>query len=176
MSVAVRLLLSEHPDWVVITTDAANAFNSVSRRAVVDALRRHFPSLLPFVEIFYAVDGDLVIRMPWGIEFVRSRCGVQQGGPLGPLLFALALQETLMQVQATAFGDAQGARVGEFCLSEGRSGRRSLRLGGWERATPADGPSCFLCGRRGHGGGPGGERTGLTDFRFVTIKGPRTQN
>ena len=66
--------------------------------------------------------------------------------------------------------------TGEFCLSEGRSGRQSLRLGGWERATPADGPSCFLCGRRGHGGGPGGERTGLTDFRFVTIKGPRTQN
>ena len=31
-SVARGLLLEEHPDWVVICTDARNAYNSVSRR------------------------------------------------------------------------------------------------------------------------------------------------
>ena len=111
---AVRLLLAMHPEWVCITTDARNAFNSVSRRAVLDALRRYLPELLPYISVFYADDGDLIIRMPWGVEYARSQTGVQQGDPLGPMLFALALQATLLRVQATAVGPSEHARVMAF--------------------------------------------------------------
>ena len=114
MVTAVRTILAAHPGWVVFTTDARNAFNSVSRRAIIGALRECFPQLLPFVSVFYARDGDLVIRMPWGAECVRSRSGVQQGDPLGSALFSLALQHLLLRVAATAVGAAAGARVLAF--------------------------------------------------------------
>ena len=42
---------------------------------------------------------------------LNSSTGVQQGDPLGSVLFALALQRTLLRAAATATGDAAGARV-----------------------------------------------------------------
>ena len=43
----VRNLLSDHPDWVLVSLDLVNAFNSVSRPAFFRASRRALPQHSP---------------------------------------------------------------------------------------------------------------------------------
>ena len=45
----VRNLLSDHPDWVLVSLDLVNAFNSVSRPAFFRQVEEHFPNILPWV-------------------------------------------------------------------------------------------------------------------------------
>lgn len=40
-----QLTLETRPDWIVIKTDAHNAFNSVSRAEVLSQVANHFPEL-----------------------------------------------------------------------------------------------------------------------------------
>ena len=61
------------------------------------------------------------------------------------------------------------------CQSEDLDGGRSAWAAGSGRRRPM-GLVASSAAVGATEGGPGGERTGLTDFRFVTIKGPRTQN
>ncbi|KAL5488771.1 hypothetical protein EMCRGX_G017764 [Ephydatia muelleri] len=65
-------------DFVVLKVDMRNAFNVVSRQAVLDECSVHLPELLPWV----------------------SEAGVQQGDPLGPLLFCLVLQKVVSAIAA----------------------------------------------------------------------------
>ena len=76
-------------DVAVLQLDLANAFNLVSRRAFLRVVRTEFPELFPWVQYTYGANA------PWlwyGDIRWRSATGVQQGDPLGPLLFALALR------------------------------------------------------------------------------------
>ena len=104
------MLLAQHPDWVCLSADARNAYNSISRAAIVDALHELLPELVPWCEVCYGQHSRLVLRMAGGAEIVLSRRGVRQGDPLGPLLFALPLEEpgsewryALVEQQADSF-------------------------------------------------------------------------
>ena len=69
-----------------------NAFNSVSRAAMVAAVNARAPALLPVVQWAYGEATALrVIGAPEGTPPIQSQCGVRQGVPLGPLIFALTL-------------------------------------------------------------------------------------
>jgi hypothetical protein len=67
--------------------DFSNAFNSASRRVIFEECRKHFPELLRWLQFCY---GDQPMLWFDRFEF-RSESGVQQGDPLGPFLFCLAL-------------------------------------------------------------------------------------
>ena len=68
--------------------DLHNAFNRVSRQAVLDACGLHFPELLPWSSWCY------VSILPCGTLWVLfSQNKVQQDDPPGPLLFCLVLQQ-----------------------------------------------------------------------------------
>ena len=74
--------------------DFANAFNCVERQAFLDQCSSHFPGLSQWAEWCYSRPSQLY----FGSDTISSERGVQQGDPLGPLLFALALQPLLLQL------------------------------------------------------------------------------
>ena len=71
--------------------DFANAFNCVDRQAFLEQCRHHFPGMSQWAEWCYSSPSHLF----FGNNIISSERGVQQGDPLGPFLFALALQPLL---------------------------------------------------------------------------------
>ena len=74
----------------------SNAFNRVSRQAVLDECALFFPELLPWVSWCY--DSHSILWHPKGT--ISSQSGVQQGDPLGPMLFALVLRKLVSSIEA----------------------------------------------------------------------------
>ena len=91
----------DDPDRVLVLLDLSNAFNCVSRGAVLSAVRRHFPWMTPWADTCYRHDSNLLV----GSSRIRSRRGVQQGDPLGPSLFSLAVHPCV--IEATRVSEAQ---------------------------------------------------------------------
>ena len=83
---------------VVVKLDCQNAFNMVDRGALLRMVRLHLPGLAPWAEWCY----DRHSRLLFQGTPLTSEAGVQQGDPLGPLLFALALHPALQAAQASA--------------------------------------------------------------------------
>ena len=86
---------------VVVTLDLENASNSVDRSVFLASIRRIAPGLAPWVDFGYKSPSHLFLggRLREGLESSR---GIQQGDPLGPLLFALAIHEAIFRAKASA--------------------------------------------------------------------------
>jgi hypothetical protein len=81
---------------VICTLDCMNAFNSVTRSAIVEAIRCH-PNLRPLVPLFLFEYGNHSDLISDGFA-IKSETGVRQGSVLGPLWFSLAIHAQLAQV------------------------------------------------------------------------------
>ena len=95
----LREVLEQHwnePDFAIIKIDMQNAFNLVSRDAVLQQCFMHFPEIYPWTSWCYSQHPKL--WCPLGS--ISSASGVLQGDPLGPLLFALVLQSVLKKLAA----------------------------------------------------------------------------
>ncbi|XP_055347987.1 uncharacterized protein LOC129595098 [Paramacrobiotus metropolitanus] len=89
-----RQFINENPEITkaIVKVDFRNAFNTVSREVVLDAVKSHFPEYFAFFQSAYGHHSSLFI----GEHVMSSESGVQQGDPLGPLLFCLALQAVIL--------------------------------------------------------------------------------
>ena len=97
----LREVLEQHwsdPDFAVIKINMQNAFNLVSRDVVLlnQQCFLHFPEIYPWTCWCYSQHPKL-----WHpVGLISSASGVQQGDPLGLLLFALVRQSILRQLAA----------------------------------------------------------------------------
>ena len=72
----------------LVKLDFENAFNCVNRTRFLEQTLAIFPGLARWVQWTYAAETNL----QFGNSTLGSQSGVQQGDPLGPLLFALVVQ------------------------------------------------------------------------------------
>ena len=80
------------PTKTAVSVDISNAFNTVDRLAVLRSVRTHFPSLAPWVDCCYRHDSHLFTGSSCANDrTISSSRSVQQGDPLGRVLFALAI-------------------------------------------------------------------------------------
>ena len=94
---ATRLYLEDlATDKAMLKLDFRNAFNSIHRDKVLAAVLEHSPGLYPFVHSVYSSPSSLF----WSDRTIDSAEGVQQGDPLGPLLFCLCIHDLGAQLRS----------------------------------------------------------------------------
>jgi hypothetical protein len=84
------------PNWAILQVDERNAFNAIYREPIFEELDQNAPELVPWVSTCYAEHSHLFAQG----HRLSSRCGVQQGDPLGPLLFAVAWHRVVRKLPA----------------------------------------------------------------------------
>lgn len=89
---------AQQANQVLLKLDFKNAFNEVSRQAVLDRVHDQFPALARWTTWCYHKTSSLYFG---GTTVLPSAAGVQQGDPLGPLLFAVAIQPLVEQLRAS---------------------------------------------------------------------------
>ena len=76
---------------VVAKLDFSNAFNSVRRDHILKMVHAHAPEIYPLCNLSYRHESILKFHD----RHVTSEVGLQQGDPLGPLLFCLSIHPFL---------------------------------------------------------------------------------
>jgi hypothetical protein len=84
------------PDTIMALLDFKNAFNMIDRQRFLSEVRSRYPQIFAWVQYSYGTSATLFT----GEDVIYAQRGVQQGDPLGPLLFALAIHPLLIRLKS----------------------------------------------------------------------------
>jgi hypothetical protein len=108
---AINAHLHLHPDHFCAKLDAVNAFNLITREVIFKGAAKLAPFLLPYLYAFYSSPTHLYSHDRLMALFMYE--GVQQGDPLGSLLFCIGLHTLLEGILEKAF-DASASTSSPF--------------------------------------------------------------
>ena len=80
----------------VLKLNFRNAFNSLRRDKMLQTVKSFAPNLLPLVHSAYSSP----LLLFWDDKSIQSAEGVQQGDPLGPLLFCLTIHPLISKLKS----------------------------------------------------------------------------
>ena len=94
---SVRGVVENLPNnWSFLKIDFKNAFNNLRRDSLLEAVKQHCPSIFNYCLLAYGQTTELGYQ-----DHVIESCeGVQQGDPLGPLLFAITIHPLLTRLSS----------------------------------------------------------------------------
>ena len=146
------------PNNILLKLDFRNAFNSIRRDKLLEAARVWVPEIFPFVHSSYLAPSNLY----YSDTTLQSSEGVQQGDPLGPLLFCLTIHPLLLQLKSElrvfylddgTIGGAEDDVLADFMTIKDEAALLGLELNASKSeliCLDPDGGSCKLlltCGR-----------------------------
>lgn len=88
---------ASNSDCVVLKLDITNAFNTLERDVLLSEVKAQVPSLYPFLHQVYQAPSNLFFDN----DLILSQVGAQQGDPLGPLVFSLAIHKAIVNVKSS---------------------------------------------------------------------------
>jgi hypothetical protein len=83
----------------ITSFDFSNAFNTISRSAILHQLQLHFPEVIPIFSTVYGA--PITQRYSDGSVAAFSTTGIAQGDPLGTFLFSLAIHPLLVSLSSS---------------------------------------------------------------------------
>ena len=98
----------EESSWKILQVDLKNAFNTISREALLNEVAVVAPDLFAWASTCYAQHSFLFAQG----HVLSSEQGVQQGDPLGPLFFALTWQRVVRTLP-------EGLSINSWYLDDG---------------------------------------------------------
>ena len=128
----------------ILKMDLKNAYGTVLRTAILRGLRKYAPGLIRWFIICYGERARLFHSVHGFVGWVRE--GVKQGDPMATILFSVALQESIIQINQHVRGlhdlhgdGGHGAVAGFFHRGVGGPHTSDRRRGGeldpaWARA------------------------------------------
>eukprot|EP01034_Spumella_vulgaris_P043911 gene43911-54564_t len=109
----VKNAIKDNPDWVRVKVDCKNAFNTVLRRKLLEAVEKFCPGMYDWVKV-----NHINVTKLWhtcaelakkDADFLNSEEGVQQGEVGGPVNFCLAIQQILEDLNLMLIVEGGGA-------------------------------------------------------------------
>ena len=91
-----RYVMSMSNENVLVKLDFENAFNSLRRDCMLEAVAKDMPEIYRFAHASYSCGSVL----KFGTHVIMSEEGPQQGDPLGPMLFCLTIHPLLMSLKS----------------------------------------------------------------------------
>ncbi|XP_065315305.1 uncharacterized protein LOC135924185 [Gordionus sp. m RMFG-2023] len=91
-----RIFINTEADKVFCKLDFRNAFNTIHRRAFLPSFLHHFPKYGNFLNSCYGFPSLL----KFGEFSISSEEGIQQGDPLGPLLFTIGIHDLIKNLKS----------------------------------------------------------------------------
>ena len=86
-------LIQDSVKWTLLL-DFINAFNSIDREVMLSEVRTRLPGLSAWLQYCFSSPSSLL----FGVHQIESCCGVQQGDPFGPLVFALTHHPIIQRI------------------------------------------------------------------------------